>query len=186
MKKRFILLLSLGLFGCSATWNQEPAESTAAKHILYVAPTGKDTNAGSIKQPLKTLKRASQLAKAGTTVYLRKGTYPEALTVKHSGTKQAPVVFRNYQKEKVVLSGKTLKSKDGDTTLIRIENRQYVKIQGLVVADIETTRTNETPIGMFVTGTGRNIQLIDNQVRRIKPMRKTATPTGLQSMEPVV
>ena len=32
MKKRFILLLSLGLFGCSATWNQEPAESTAAKH----------------------------------------------------------------------------------------------------------------------------------------------------------
>ena len=55
--------------------NQEPAESTAAKKVLYVAPTGKDTNAGSIKQPLKTLKRASQLAKAGTTVYLRKGTY---------------------------------------------------------------------------------------------------------------
>lgn len=179
MKKRFILLLSLGLFGCSATWQQQPAESIAAKKVLYVAPTGKDTNAGSIKQPLKTLKRASQLAKAGTTVYLRKGTYPEALTVKYSGTKQAPVVFRNYQKEKVVLSGKTLKQKDGDTALVRIENRQYVTIQGLVVADIETTRTNETPIGMFITGTGRNIQLIDNQVRRIKTNAKDGNAHGI-------
>lgn len=179
MKKRFILLLSLGLFGCSATWNQEPAESTAAKKVLYVAPTGKDTNTGSIKQPLKTLKRASQLAKAGTTVYLRKGTFTEALTIKHSGTKQAPVVFRNYQKEKVVLSGKNLKQKNGDTALVRIENRQYVTIQGLVVADITTTRTNETPIGMFVTGTGQNIQLIENQVRRIKTNAKDGNAHGI-------
>ncbi len=108
MKKRFILLLSLGLFGCSATWNQEQAEATASKKVLYVAPNGKDTNSGSLKRPLKTLKRASQLAKAGTTVYLRQGTYTEALTVRYSGTKQAPVVFRNYQTEKVVLSGKSV------------------------------------------------------------------------------
>lgn len=179
MKKRFILFLSLGLFGCLATWNQEQAEATASKKVMYVAPAGKDTNSGSLKRPLKTLKRASQLAKAGTTVYLRQGTYTEALTVRYSGTKQAPVVFRNYQTEKVVLSGKALKKQDGETTLIRIENLQYVTIQGLVVADIATTRNDETPIGICITGTGRNIQLIDNQVRRIKTNAKGGNAHGI-------
>ena len=41
----------------------------------YVSPQGSDTNTGTIDAPFATLKQAISKAKAGTTIYLREGTY---------------------------------------------------------------------------------------------------------------
>ncbi|HYO94155.1 MAG TPA: MYXO-CTERM sorting domain-containing protein [Polyangiaceae bacterium] len=41
----------------------------------YVAPTGSDTNAGTLQQPFASISRAQQAAAAGDTVFFRGGTY---------------------------------------------------------------------------------------------------------------
>ena len=41
----------------------------------YVSPSGNDSNAGTIDAPLLTLRQAISKATAGTTIYLREGTY---------------------------------------------------------------------------------------------------------------
>ncbi|GAB3858992.1 hypothetical protein GCM10028822_34850 [Hymenobacter terrigena] len=41
----------------------------------YVAPTGSDTNSGTIQQPFLTIQRAQTAVSAGDTVYIRGGTY---------------------------------------------------------------------------------------------------------------
>jgi len=76
----------------------------------YIAPTGKDSNLGTLAKPFASLRRAQQaVEKNPGTVFLRSGTYylPETLvfTAQDSGTKDAPVIFQAYENEKPVISG---------------------------------------------------------------------------------
>ncbi len=82
----------------------------AVAQPYFVSPTGDDANPGSLAKPFASLHRA-QLAvrqKRGD-VYLRGGTYylnePLVFTAADSGAKDAPVVYRNFQNERVVISG---------------------------------------------------------------------------------
>ena len=85
------------------------ASSVFARDV-YVSPSGDDANSGTLEKPFATLQRAQQEARQKHgDVFLRGGTYylPAALvfTAEDSGTKDAPVVFQNYQGEKAVVSG---------------------------------------------------------------------------------
>jgi hypothetical protein len=76
----------------------------------YIAPDGNDANSGTLEKPFASLQRAqAALRQKPGAVLLRGGTYylPETLvfTAQDSGTKDAPVVFQNYQNEKPVISG---------------------------------------------------------------------------------
>ncbi|HEX5398652.1 MAG TPA: PDZ domain-containing protein [Verrucomicrobiae bacterium] len=76
----------------------------------YVSPSGNDANPGTLQKPFATLQRAQQgVRQKRGDVFLRGGTYylPETLvfTAQDSGTKDAPVIFQNYQDEKPVISG---------------------------------------------------------------------------------
>src|SRR5262245_31629134 len=50
----------------------------------YVAPTGSDSNPGSMAQPFATLQKGHDVAVAGDTVWIRGGTY-QVVTPKNSG-----------------------------------------------------------------------------------------------------
>ena len=76
----------------------------------FVSPAGDDANPGTLEKPFATLQRAQQAARQKHgDVFLRGGTYylPATLvfTAQDSGTKDAPVVFQNYQGETPVVSG---------------------------------------------------------------------------------
>ena len=135
---------------------------------IYVATNGNDEHDGSKSMPFRTLKKAASVAQAGTTVQIREGVYAEKLVVLHSGTKSKEVIFKPYNNEKVVLSGKDLKSEEGDTSIITIDNKNYVTISGLTIQDLSTDLTNETVIGIFVTGSSSHITLDSNLVQRIE------------------
>ena len=101
------VLMPLGAFA--------PAE--AAPATLFVAPTGNDTNPGSLEKPFATLQRAQQAARKAAghdavTVNVRTGTYylPDTLvlTAEDSGTQAAPVVYQAYQNEQPIISGGVL------------------------------------------------------------------------------
>ncbi|MES1205766.1 MAG: right-handed parallel beta-helix repeat-containing protein [Pseudomonadota bacterium] len=59
---------------------------------LWIAPDGLDTNPGTEAMPLKTLAAASARAAPGTTIWVKAGTYPSAVTVNlnKAGTEAAP------------------------------------------------------------------------------------------------
>jgi len=76
----------------------------------FVSPSGDDASSGTLAKPFATLQRAQEAVRQKRTeVFLRGGTYylpaPLVFTAADSGTKDAPVVFQNYQNEKPVISG---------------------------------------------------------------------------------
>jgi PDZ domain len=87
-----------------------------ADRSIFVSPNGDDGNPGTASEPLRTF-QAAQLAarelkrqRSGElSVYFRTGTYylPETVvfTPEDSGAEEAPVVYRSYPGEHVVLSG---------------------------------------------------------------------------------
>ena len=140
---------------------------------------GNDEQDGTLNSPLRTLNQAAAVATAGTTVHVREGIYAEKLIVQHSGTKSGPIVFKPYQDEEVVLSGAGLDSKEGDTALITIEDKNYVEISGFIVQDLSTDLKDETVMGIFVTGSSSHILLDNNRVQRIETQSAEGNAHGI-------
>ncbi len=85
---------------------------------FYVATTGRDTHPGTFEEPFATLERARDAIRAqkqglplaeGVVVHVRGGDYPLGTTLalgpEDSGTREAPIVYRAFGEEKVVLTG---------------------------------------------------------------------------------
>ncbi|MCJ7843346.1 right-handed parallel beta-helix repeat-containing protein [Lederbergia sp. NSJ-179] len=176
MKKAIFLLLAAAVVVIIFILHHTNAEQD---HFIYVAVNGNDQNDGTKSNPFRTLKKASAEAKAGTTVLIRKGIYNEKLVVKHSGTKTKPIIFKAYNKEQVVLSGESLKDVEGDTSLVSINNKNYITISGLTIQDLTTELTDETVMGIFVTGSSRHITLENNHVQRIETHVKDGNGHGI-------
>jgi hypothetical protein len=86
------------------------AASLCGAQPYFVSLTGDDANFGTIEKPFATLQRAQQAARQNRgDIFLRGGTFylsaPLVFTAQDSGTKDAPLVFQNYQNEKPVISG---------------------------------------------------------------------------------
>lgn len=94
------------------------ASASGTPYELFVATNGSDTNNGTIGSPFKTLERArDEIRKLnkqgklpnGAVVNLREGVYRLSetfkLTTEDSGKKDAPIVYRGYLNENVVISG---------------------------------------------------------------------------------
>jgi hypothetical protein len=86
------------------------SEAISSAQPYYVSPSGDDANPGTLEKPFATLQRSQQAVRQKRgDVFLRGGTFylPDTLvfTEQDSGTKDAPVVFQNYQGEKPVISG---------------------------------------------------------------------------------
>ena len=72
----------------------------------YVAPNGNDQAAGAFAAPFLTIQRAFDKAAKGDTIFLREGTYREAVVLKDkSGKDGAPITLTAYKGETPVLSG---------------------------------------------------------------------------------
>ncbi|MFC5603666.1 DUF1565 domain-containing protein [Sporosarcina koreensis] len=176
MKKILIILLAAAaILIFFVLLDREPEN----KNAIYVSVNGNDQNEGTKSKPFRTLAKAASEATAGTTVYIRKGTYNEKLIVQHSGTKSKPIIFSSYKKEKVVLSGKNVEDIEGNTALVTIKNKNYITINGITIQDVKTDVADETVMGIFVTGNSSHIILENNHVRRIETQAKGGNGHGI-------
>tara|TARA_B100001564_G_scaffold358487_1_gene377286 strand:- start:3047 stop:6400 length:3354 start_codon:yes stop_codon:yes gene_type:complete len=74
----------------------------------YVAVSyGDDTNNGlNINAPFKTIGKAASIMSSGDKCYIRQGRYNETISIDNlDGTSSAPVIFTNYNSERVVIDG---------------------------------------------------------------------------------
>jgi hypothetical protein len=115
----------------------EPAEAPPAQSRLewYAAPAGSPANDGSRERPVDL---ASALdggrVKAGSTVWLRGGTYRGPVTSTLTGTPDAPITVRQAPGERAVVADDRARA-DGATLNIRGAWTIY--------RDFEITNTNE-------------------------------------------
>jgi len=100
---KVLLALAVAVLGLAV-----PA--AAAGTTYYVAPTGSDSNAGTLAAPFATIGKAVSVVAAGDTIALRGGTYPLAatVTIAKSGTASAPLTLTAYQAERPVLDAEAL------------------------------------------------------------------------------
>ena len=165
MKRIYLILLAVATILIVFVVNNGNAKQD---QVIYVAINGDDNNKGSKSKPFRTLQKAASEAHAGTTVFIREGTYHEMLVVQHSGTKSKPIIFRAYQKDKVVLSGKEVKDVEENTSLVTIHDKNYLTISGLIMENLHTDLTDETVMGIYVTGSSSHIILENNHVHGIE------------------
>ncbi|KAA3647828.1 MAG: hypothetical protein DWQ07_02255 [Chloroflexi bacterium] len=72
---------------------------------FYVSTNGSNGGPGSLLQPWRTIQHAANNAHAGDLVLVRGGDYAETVGFDtHSGLPSAPITFRNYPNEVVILS----------------------------------------------------------------------------------
>jgi hypothetical protein len=98
---------------------------------LYVATDGTDhsNNCLLISRPCQTIGQAEQHVHPGDTVYVRGGTYTGNLVISTHGTFTAPITFRNYPNERVVLH-----SAVNDAEMIKVDcSARFLRIQGFVI-----------------------------------------------------
>jgi len=89
----------------SGNTRPEPAIPATANEI-FVSPSGSDSGAGTIGDPFATVAHAFSVATAGTTIYLRGGTYYQGeVRPPRDGTAADPIVLRAYNGETAVLDG---------------------------------------------------------------------------------
>lgn len=111
MNKYSIILICLSFLLFKSTLDAQTVTN------FFISTTGSDKNQGTIEKPFATAEKAVEsIRKCRQTqskelfnVFFRGGTYnlqsTLMLSTEISGTKSAPIVFRNYENEKVVLHG---------------------------------------------------------------------------------
>jgi hypothetical protein len=152
---------------------------TAQAATLYVSTSGLDTNQGTLASPWKTIQHAANSAAAGDTIYIRGGTYKESVTVNVSGSAAGGyITFQSYSGETAIVDGTGL-TVPGQTGLINIVDRSYIKIVGLEIRNYSTSSTSKVPVGVWISGAGSNIQILNNHIHDIKTTARGCNANAL-------
>jgi hypothetical protein len=98
---------------------------------FYVSMSGDDSNAGTFEAPFATIQHALNQAGPGSTVFIREGSYHEAVDLAGiAGAAGFPITLTNYGDEAVVLDGR-----------VKIETAWTLEERGSVVLP----EGNDTP-----------------------------------------
>lgn len=173
----FILSFSMLILTVPASILAQSNNIAISVTNYYVSPTGNDLNPGTLDRPFATIQKAANVAKEGSTIYIRGGIYNQKVRVTHSGVSGAPITFQNYQDEKVILDGSTVKLEDDG--LFTIEDKNYIQVKGLEFRNLKSAKINQTPIGIYITGAGSNIEIRNNYIHHIEANVKDGNAHGI-------
>ena len=120
-------------------------------------PAANDAGPGSAASPWRTVLHAVKTAKAGETVLIHRGTYPEnesgRVAVANTGTPGKPITFAAFpgDERQVIIPG----------AVFRITGKSYITVRGLKVTGVTTA--SSPPRGFSVEGPGTDITLSGNE-----------------------
>jgi hypothetical protein len=134
----------------------------------YVSTGGSDTNPGTLAAPWRHIQFALNRVGPGSTVNVLTGTYNEFVTFVNSGTSGSPIVLQAYAGDTPVIDGTGLPI-SGETGLVTIENRQYVKLIGFEIRNLKAGGVSSAfPQGISVRGNGAFIEVRNNRVHDVE------------------
>ena len=150
------------LFACASAASGQPSAS------FFVATTGMDSSPGTQSAPWRTIQHAADTAHAGSTVYVRGGTYEELVHINVSGNaNDGFITFKSYPGEIAILDATRL-TPAGRQGVLTIQDHSYVRIEGLEIRNFRTAEHHLVPLGINVIGSGSHIELLKNNVHHIE------------------
>src|ERR1700732_2082544 len=139
----------------------------------YVSTSGKDTSSGTITSPWRTIQHAANSVKAGDTVYVRAGVYNEIVSIPSSGSASGGyITFSSHPGELAIIDGTGLAIPNSQWGLVTIETQSYIIINGFEIRNYSTSKAADVPIGIYVFGSGTNIQITNNHIHNIATTAK--------------
>jgi hypothetical protein len=138
--------------------------------IYYVSTTGNNGNPGTLSAPWLTIQHAANTVKAGATVYVLGGVYHESVNFSRSGTASEPITFESYPGETAVIDGTGVNCCGSSQTqgLINMTGSlSYITLSGFEIRNYTTSEAADTPAGVWITGSGAGIQILNNLVHNI-------------------
>lgn len=146
------------------------SSSIITENALYVAPSGSDTNTGSIDAPFKTVQKALDTVKAGQTIYLRTGTYTGLNIFKSSGTQGNYITLRNYPGEKPYLT----MTAGTDGAILQLEGNDYIKIEGLEIGGFSSAIAQ----GILLNGNENHVIIRNNDIHNLLTTKPGENESG--------
>jgi hypothetical protein len=144
---------------------------SAAPVNYYVSTTGNDSNTGTITSPWKTIQKAANTVGAGGIINVRGGVYNEKVTAVNSGNATAgPIVFQSYPGETAIVDGTGLAMTTTYNALFLIQDKKYITIQNMEFRNYKTSTLNKMAIAIFVTGSGSNYRIRNNNIHNIESL----------------
>jgi hypothetical protein len=126
MRSGLTVVVAAAMLACACA--SSAAGSQPAR--LFVAANGNDGGPGSLQRPLRTLQRAVDRARPGTTVYVRGGRYA-GFRVTRGGRPGAPITIKAYS----------------------VARRPFIRPLGMTTNVIELQRVHDVVLeGLTVTG----------------------------------
>jgi hypothetical protein len=138
--------------------------------VYYVSTSGSDGNPGTYGKPWRHIQYAANTVSAGATVYVFGGVYNEVVSFPRSGTSSAPITFESYPGQTAVLDGTGIRccGPSGTEGLFTISgSRSYITVSGFEVRNLTTSGRGPTPAGIWVTGSGNGVHILNNLVHNI-------------------
>jgi len=134
----------------------------------YVSTTGNNSNSGtSPSTAWKTITYAISQASAGVTLHVLPGPYPEFVNINKSGSASGGYITLISDTDKSAIIDGTNLAPGGQTGLVSIASQSYVIVKGFEIRNFKTTNDNLEPLGIFVSGAGSNIQILNNHIHDI-------------------
>jgi len=133
----------------------------------YVSKNGNDSNPGTMQSPWLTIQHAANSVSAGATVFVFEGVYNESVNFPASGTASAPITFQCYPGDTAVIDGTGLKPKGTQGLINIVGRRSYITVNGFEIRNYTTSSAADVPTGVWITGSGTGIQILNNQVHNI-------------------
>jgi parallel beta-helix repeat protein len=127
---------------------------------FYVSPAGNDNNPGTKESPFRTIQKAVNQSNAGTTIYVREGTYHEQVSIHDKkGVPPAPVKLLAYPGETPVIDGEDKLPVDQWQGLIDIRRSDYIEINGFTITKVKGR-------GIYAVN-GSNIMILNNDINYV-------------------
>ena len=121
-----VAFISLMVFMLCANSQNSPFMFVSANQVLYVSPSGVDTNPGTLLQPLKTIQLAVNKSFAGDIVNLLPGHYYQSVSTVRSGMPNASIIINGS-------SGAIVHGVNLNGNRVFYINRSYITLQGFTI-----------------------------------------------------
>jgi hypothetical protein len=140
----------------------------------FVSTSGIDTAAGTFVAPFKTIQRAITAVGVGSgNIFVRAGTYAAKISITGTGASTEGILsLQPYNNESVIIDGSGLTVANGQQGLITLTSRSNVTIQNFEIRNFRGTRNN-VPLGIYVTGHGSNLSILNNHIHDIVQMQES-------------
>jgi hypothetical protein len=135
----------------------------------YVSTTGNNANDGrSTGTAWRNVQYGVNHVQAGDTINVLGGVYNENVNIPASGSASAGYITLQASAGQVpILDGTGLTIPGGQYGMINIASQSYVIVRGLEIRNYKSTSRTKVPVGIYITGAGSNLQLLNNHVHDI-------------------